>query len=246
MASSRESGFVSNGFGTQADRSITTSGVLRGVGDLLATLPAVFLFGVGFGAAAASLKVQPEVALAMSALVFAGASQFAALDLWQAQLPILALLILTLAINARHLILGATLQPWLRNVPATRRFAVIALLSDANWASTQQAIARGEQDAGHLLGGGLALWIAWVFGTAVGAFAGGTIPDLERFGLDLLLPAFFACTLIGLAPRSSDWLPLAVAGSASVGALLLLPAHWAILFGTAAGGFAGWVIDAQD
>ncbi|HET9397041.1 MAG TPA: AzlC family ABC transporter permease [Nitrospiraceae bacterium] len=223
--------------------SISIAGIVRGASDLASTMPTVFVFGVGFGAAAVTFGVSPELAVTMSSLIFAGASQYAALDLWQYPLPILALLILTVAINARHLVLGATLQPWLTGVSPPARYGVIALLSDANWAATQQAIGRGEDDVGYLLGGGLALWLAWVAGTAAGAYASEAVPDLKQLGLDLLLPAFFACALMGFAERRSDWRPWLIGAGCAAAASQLVAVHWSVLLGTAAGGISGWFAD---
>ena len=74
----------------------------------------VVVFGVAFGLAAAQTGLDNSASLLMSALVFAGASQFGALDLWGAQVPVVPLIVTVFAINARHLLMGATLYPWLR------------------------------------------------------------------------------------------------------------------------------------
>ena len=52
----------------------------------------------------------------MSVAIYAGASQFAALDLWYAPLPLATLALTVLAVNARHILLGASLAPWLLQI----------------------------------------------------------------------------------------------------------------------------------
>ena len=94
----------------------------------------VTLFGAAFGLAAVQTGLDDSVILTMSALVFAGASQFAALELWGTQVPLLTLMITVFAINARHLLMGATLYPWLRQLPPGRRYGVMLIASDANCA----------------------------------------------------------------------------------------------------------------
>ncbi|WP_228709322.1 AzlC family ABC transporter permease [Raoultella terrigena] len=47
----------------------------------------------------------------MSLLVFAGYAQFAALGLWGEPVPLVTLAATVFAINARHLLMGATLYP---------------------------------------------------------------------------------------------------------------------------------------
>ena len=62
----------------------------------------VVLFGLAFGLAATQTGLGADTSLLMSALVFAGASQFAALDLWGTQIPLVPLALTVFAINARH------------------------------------------------------------------------------------------------------------------------------------------------
>lgn len=81
----------------------------------------VAVFGAAFGLAALQHGLSAASALGMSTLVFAGAAQFAVLDLWGPQVPMLALVLTVFAINARHLLMGATLYPWLRQLPITQR-----------------------------------------------------------------------------------------------------------------------------
>lgn len=226
-------------------RPFTRAGIARGVRDLSGATVPVFAFGLGFGAAASNAGLSPAQALAMSGLVFAGASQYAALGLWADPLPLLTLVLLTLAVNARHLVLGATLHGYLAGRPAAARYAALAVLSDANWASTQQAVSRGEDDLGHLVGGGLVLWLIWILGTALGSAAGGSLGDLRRFGIDAVMPAFFACVLIGMTRDRRDVPPWIVAGLAAAAAAAVIPVHWAVLAGAFAGATAGVAFDAR-
>ncbi|WP_161965653.1 AzlC family ABC transporter permease [Steroidobacter cummioxidans] len=207
--------------------------------DLAGAFVAVLAFGIGFGAAAVAANIPPLAAIAMSAFVFAGASQYAALDLWTAPLPLLSLAMMTLAVNARHLIFGMTLRDYLAKHGRASRYAAVALLSDANWASTQQAIARGERNLGYLVGGGLVLWGAWMIGTTVGACAGHTLGDPQRFGLDAIMPTFFVCSLIGLVRGRADIAPWMLAAALASALSLLIPSQWAILIGAGSGALFG-------
>jgi predicted branched-subunit amino acid permease len=228
-----------------ASTDLSFAGIGRGFRDLFAAAIAVAVFGIGFGAAAVEAGLSPATAAAMSGFVFAGAAQYAVLDLWHYPLPWLAILMTTLAINGRHVVLGATLGNYLDAAPPVRRYAVLALLSDANWASTRQAIVGGERDLGHLLGGGLLLWLTWVAGTLVGAFAGEAIGDPRRFGVDALMPAFFVCVLVGAAKGPRDVPPWIVAGGAAAGLSLVMPAHWAIIAAALVGALFGFCLDAR-
>ena len=127
----------------------------------------VLVFGAAFGLAAAQKGMGPLDAMLMSAIVFAGVAQFAALDVWGTQVPVFTLAATVFAINARHILMGASLYPWLQHTRPSHRYGVMVLASDVNWAMAMQAFGKGQQAMGILLGGGLA-WVFFAF-TAVTA-----------------------------------------------------------------------------
>ncbi len=221
----------------------------RGVRDGFLRLAPLGLFalafGLAFGAAAVERGLDVPAALLMSAAVFAGASQFAALDLWAQPLPLLSITVTVLAINARHLLLGAALSPWVNAVPLRHRVPALALMSEPNFADSQGAFRSGYTDVGILLGGGLLLWVAWVLGTAVGAAGGQVIGDLERFGLDLLMASYFAALATNEARGRDRLLPLIVAAAVAVLAVDIAPHGWGIIVAALAGGVVGGLLRAR-
>lgn len=221
---------------------LTAAGVWRGALALGPVLLPVFVFGAAFGIAARGVGLDGWLAALMSALVFAGASQFAVLDLWHTPVPWVPLLLATFAVNARHLLLGASLRFLTHGLSAWKRYAAMLVLSDLNWAALMAAEARGERDLGYMVGGGLAMWVVWCAATVIGASAANfTMADLQRYGLDLVLVVFFGTTLFSLRRKRVDDLPWLVAGIASLAAVWLLPPNWHVLVGGLAGGLAGLV-----
>jgi 4-azaleucine resistance transporter AzlC len=218
---------------------LTARGVWRGAVEIAPIALFVLPFGIAFGAAAAAKAIPPAIAVFMSAAVCAGASQFAALDLWLAPLPLGMLAVTVLAVNARHVLLGATLAPWLLQLPLARRLLALSLLSDANFAQSLAAHERGETDAGVLFGGGFAMWITWVLGTAIGATAGTLLGDLSRFGFDAVMATYFVAILCGRWQGRRDLVPWATAAIVAVVAARLLAPGWHIIAGALAGGLAG-------
>lgn len=130
----------------------TANGVWRGSVEIAPIAAFVIPFGIAFGVAASAKAISPGISVFMSVAIYAGASQFAALDLWYAPLPLATLALTVLAVNARHVLLGAALAPWLLQIPILRRVAALLLLSDANFAHAMAARDRGETDAG--------IWVA--------------------------------------------------------------------------------------
>jgi predicted branched-subunit amino acid permease len=199
----------------------------------------VIAFGAAFGLAAAQTGLENPATLLMSTLVFAGASQFAALELWGVHIPLIPLALTVFAINARHLLMGASLYPWLRHLSPAKRYGVMLVASDANWAMSLQAFNRGQPGFGLLLGGGLALWSFWVFGTWLGVYFGGVIHDPKSFGLDMVM----GCFLLAMAVGSDKNLRLLVIWTVAAGSALLaywyLPANSHVVVGAIAGGALG-------
>ncbi|MHB0764917.1 AzlC family ABC transporter permease [Stutzerimonas sp. NM35] len=208
----------------------------------------VTIFGAAFGLAAVQTGLESSLIVAMSTLVFAGASQFAALELWGNQVPVFTLAITVFAINARHLLMGATLYPWLRHLPPRRRYGVMLLASDANWAMSLQALARGQPGMGILFGGGIALWTFWVLGTWLGVHFGGAIRDPLSLGLDMVMGCFLLAMVVGGEKNLRLLVIWIIAACTSLLAYRYLPENSHVVAGALAGGLAGvfWMEKADE
>lgn len=213
--------------------------VWAGFKQLLPISMFVAVFGAAFGLAAVQTGLEDSVIIAMSALVFAGASQFAALELWGPQIPFFTLVITVFAINARHLLMGATLYPWLRYLPPVKRYGVMLTATDANWAMSMQAFNRGQPGIGLLLGGGLVLWSSWVVGTWLGVYFGGAIQNPKSLGLDMVMGCFLLAMVVGGEKSLRMLLIWCVAACASLLAYWYLPDNSHVVVGAVAGGLAG-------
>ena len=217
----------------------TARGVWRGSVEIAPIAAFVIPFGIAFGVAASVKGISPEISVFMSVAIFAGASQFAALDLWYAPLPLATLALTVLAVNARHILLGAALAPWLLQVSIVRRLAALLLLTDANFAYAMSARDRKETDAGILFGSGLTIWIMWIVSTAIGALTGSLLGDLSRFGFDAVMVAYFTAVIVGQWRGRWDLFPLIAGAAVAVAGTYVLPTGWHIIAGALVGGMVG-------
>lgn len=222
---------------------ISWRGILEGGRRLAPITLFVFVFGLAFGVAATDAGLGPGLAAAMSALVFAGASQLAVLDLWGAGVPLVPLVLITFAVNARHLLMGASLYLWFSDLPLGRRCAAAAMISDVNWAMALAAYRQGERDAGLLVGGGLVMWATWLIGTSVGAVFGRIVPEPSDWGLDVVVVAFLAALLPGLWRGRGSLLPWLAAAAVATATAELLSGGWHVILGALAGGLVGVLRD---
>ncbi|MCM0612836.1 AzlC family ABC transporter permease [Marinobacter sediminum] len=200
----------------------------------------VVAFGAAFGLAATQSGLLPLEALLMSITVFAGASQFAATDMWGSEVSILPLMAVVFAINSRHLLMGASLYPMLKDLTPGKRYGLLLLLTDANWAVSAQDYQNGKRNLEVILGGGLVLWLAWIVGTWLGVYFGGLLQNPKSLGLDMVLGCFMLAMALGGKKSPRVLVAWTVAALASLAAWKWLPPNTHVVAGALAGGLVGY------
>lgn len=172
----------------------------RLIRDSLGIMVSAGGFGLVYGLSARAAGFSPIEASAMSLLVFAGASQFVAVGYVLGGFSWLAVVLLTAFINARHVLYGAALAPYLVDQPKPLRAAMAHVLTDEAFALAIAHFRRiGHADVrGYWIGAILSTFIPWNVATLVGVTIGGSIPDPGRFGLDIIFPAAMGGLAVGL------------------------------------------------
>jgi predicted branched-subunit amino acid permease len=216
----------------------TRAGVEAGALAILPLLPTLAVFGVGFGMLAATTGLSLAEALIFSAWVFAGSAQMATLNAWADPVPYAVVVVTTLGMNARYLLLSATLRPWLHGLPAHQVGSSLFLLGDSNWALAMKERERGLDDAGFLVGSGATTWVAWVLSTGAGHAFGRVIASPERFGIDFILGAFFASMAAAFVRRVTNLVPFGVAAIVAIAFDRFVPGPWSLAVGALAGSAA--------
>lgn len=161
-------------------------------GPLTAVGATITLFGVSFGVLAIEAGFSPVQATLMSALVLAGASQFAAIGALATGATATAAWLAAVAVAVRYLPLG------LAAGPAVRRQGVLAALRDTHLL-TDQTVAIGSRPGGIDLHRyrwtGAVMVVTWVVGTGLASLAASGLPDPAALGLDAAYPALFLAML---------------------------------------------------
>jgi predicted branched-subunit amino acid permease len=188
-------------------------------GTALAVAVTTGIYGVSFGALAVAAGLSVAKACALSALVFTGGSQFAAVAVIAAGGSPATAAGNALLLGARNTAYGFVNAPVLRGLRGPARVAATHLVIDETTAVSSAQERDGDR-LGAYLWTGIALWLCWNAGTLIGAFAGEQLGDPARWGLDALFPAAFVARL---APqlRQAGAVPAAVLGGAI--ALVLVP-----------------------
>jgi predicted branched-subunit amino acid permease len=222
--------------------SLHLTTIWRGFRRLLPIALFVSAFGFAFGLAAVQKGLPAWQVIMMSFTIFAGTAQFASLDLWGQQLPLVPIVAVTLAINARLLLMGASLYPWLRDVPAKPRYTSMIFLTDAVWAIAASDYQQRRHDLGLLLGGGLVLWLMFLLGTIAGTGLGGTIRDPALYGLDMVMGCFMLSLIVASRVRWRHLLIWSVAAAGAGLAWWLLPGTAYVFVGAFSGGLVGMLM----
>src|SRR4051812_26078537 len=189
------------------------AGLRAGIPFALAAL----LLSASFGVIALDAGFSALAAIVMSAIVFAGSAQFAAISIVAAGGGLGAAVAAAAMMNSRFLPMGIALAPSLPG-GALKRAAQGQPVVDASWAMA--ASPDGSFDRWFLFGATVPQYVTWVAGTVAGALGGSVLGDPDRFGLDALFPTFFLALLLAelREPRAR---PVAVLGGLI--ALALVP-----------------------
>ena len=166
----------------------------RTLRDAIGLGVAVGLYGIAFGAAAAGAGLSTWQAVAMSALMFTGASQFALVGVLGAGGGALAALGSALLLGTRNTVYGVRLAPLLTPRGLLRRSGTAQLVIDE---STAMAVAAPDQELGRLAfwATGGTVYVFWNLMTLVGALGASGLGETAQAALDSVVPAAFLALL---------------------------------------------------
>jgi 4-azaleucine resistance transporter AzlC len=227
----------------------TLAGFNLGMRLALPVLPGMIAFGLAVGATAARKGFSFVDNLVMNVVVYAGMSQLVAMEAWPERVTLgamAALAVLMVTVNARMLLMSAALYPWLQASPPSRVYPTLHLLTDPGWIIAMRYRAGGGVDAGVFLGSGVLLAVVWIAAVSVGHVGGMLIADPRRYGIDLVMPIFFAAMLIPLWRGSRRAVAWIVAGIVAVAVHQLAGGWWFIIAGAVAGSVVGGFLDDGD
>lgn len=203
----------------------------------IAALPIAALFGAL--AAGRGMPV-PEVGL-MSALVFAGSAQFAALEIWTQPAPIAILAFSTFLMNARHILMSASLAPKTTAFKVWQRWLGFFALVDEGWAMAERRAALTRLTPAYFFGMMGPFWLSWVVCTTIGAQAGALLGEPRALGADFAFSALFIGLIAGFWKGRATGITIAAAGGSAAIAYLLFGAPWHVAIGAVAGVAAAYL-----
>jgi predicted branched-subunit amino acid permease len=203
----------------------------------------VIPFGLVAGAAPVDAGLGVTESIGFSVLVFAGASQLAAIDILDDGGAVAVAVISALMINLRFLMYSASLAPHLAEASRRRRLLSAYVLTDQAYAlaigrfTGRQPLPDPGQRLRYYLGAALTFWVTWQAATVAGAVVGGSIPD--SIPLDFAIPLAFLALLVPAVTDRPTVVAAAVGGLGTVAAAELGAGDLSLVLGASAGILAG-------
>lgn len=228
---------------------MSRAGMMLGIRLSAPFLPGIIVFGSAFGTSAAQKGLTLTETVLSSALVFAGASQLVSLELWRTDwdfASVAAISLLVFTVNARMILMGASLHSWAGTLPGRTLWPSLYLLTDANWIIAERYRREGGLDFGVMVGPGILFWFVWVFVAVPGYLLGSFVDDPKRFGFDFVMPIVFAGMCVPMWKGRQDLFPWLAAGAASALTAALFSGYAFIVVGALTGALTAAILPGPD
>jgi predicted branched-subunit amino acid permease len=206
------------------------------VRDALAVGAATGAYALSFGAIATTAGLSTLQTVALSLLLFSGASQFAFVGLVASGGGAAAEIATAVLLGTRNAFYGLRLAPLLR-VRGLRRLLAAQVVIDE---TTAMALAQRDEPTARkaFWATGIAVFALWNLGTLIGALGAQGI-DPKAFGLDAAVPAAFVALLAPRMRGREPWAFALVAAAVAVATTPVLPAGVPVLLAAAVAVAAG-------
>ena len=193
----------------------------QGVKDAIPLLGGYIPVAISFGLISVQSGFSVFETILISAFIYAGASQFLFVAMAVSGAPLWLVVIMTLLINARHVVYGPNLSPYLNQ--DKKWLPLMHGLTDQVFALAHARLPQLPDQAriGWYTGAALLAWLSWVVGTALGAITGGELTQRWPFVGEVLPFALPALFFVLIVPRCNNSLWSLTIGLSAVTAVIL-------------------------
>jgi 4-azaleucine resistance transporter AzlC len=230
--------------------SLRTS-LIQGMQDTFPLIVAAIPFGIVYGALGTAQGISAWTLMAISLVVFAGASQFIAITLLAAGANLSIIVLTVFIVNLRHMLYSISLLNIVRNISPWKRIPMAFSLTDETYATVIHRLNTDPIDnvGAYYLGSAFFMYTNWQLCSFIGIIAGNHVPGLAELGLDVAMVVAFVGIVVANLRLPSHWI---CAFTAAISALLTYdwPNQTGLLFSTfiaiAAGMLAEYSLSAKD
>lgn len=190
-------------------------GMAQGLPIFLGYIPAA----VAFGVLGATTGLSIYETTAMSVWVYAGASQFMALNLIQNGVNSSEIILATFVLNLRHLLMSTVLSQRIKGHRAAKSLLSFGI-TDETFVITTLGVNGGKEEgdsritsAARFAGVAIMAYSGWIGGTVLGTVFANILPPFVMKGMGISLYAMFIALLVPSIKRSGRIALVAVLGA---------------------------------
>ena len=208
---------------------------LEGVRRMAPLIIAVLPVGMVFGAVAATKGLSTLEITLMSALVFAGGSQFVAMDIWTHPASWTAVGFAALLVNVRHVLMGASIAGRMQAFSGFQKRVSLLFLADEIWAMSEFRAREARLTPAWYAGVVGPFYLSWVVASILGGLLGGFVGNPAVIGLDFAFPAVFIVLVTGFWKGRETGIVLIASALSALAVHHFVPGVWYIAAGAAGG-----------
>lgn len=216
--------------------------MIRGFIDTIPVGLSTSMYGVVYGVLAYNAGLSFIEAVAMSAIVFAGASQMAAAQMVAFGSSPMSIIITVLIINLRHFLLAASMSSPLRHESTKMRLVNAFFLTDESYAVAYSHFQTSPPTGWYFLGSGFNIYLLWGLSGVIGFFFGNIIPVQLSYVLEFAFVAAFIGILVPMVKDFPTLVTVIVSGVISILGSQLIPGKWYILIAGIGASLAGYLV----
>lgn len=215
--------------------------LLKGFIDTIPLGISVLIYGIVYAALAKKAGLPISAVIAMSAFIFAGASQMAAVQMIASGSSSIPIILTVFLINLRHYLLAASIAPYLKDFPAKIKMVCAYFMTDESYAATYSYFQKNKPSPLYFLGSGLNIYLFWITASILGYLFGSFIPPQVNYVFEFAFVAVFISIIVPMIKDVPVIVTVIASAIISVIGCLYLPGKWYILIAAIVASFAGYI-----
>ncbi|MDF2947384.1 MAG: branched-chain amino acid transporter AzlC [Bacillales bacterium] len=183
----------------------------------------------------------------MSGLVFAGASQFMAVNMITIGSSSIEIIIATLILNLRHFIMTMSFSNLTTHLSKIKKLMIFTFVTDETYAISTLEDEKSSRSSAYYLTLVISTYLSWVLGSVAGGLIGDIIPEQLSVCMGISLYAMFISLLVPQVKKNSKLL-IIIISSMFINIVLfnVLGKGWSIIASTISASFIGIFLFKDD
>jgi len=219
-----------------------TEELVKGFLDTIPLGISASIYGLVYGVMACKAGLSIFETVAMSAFVFAGASQMTAVQMIAIGSSPVSVIITVLIINLRHFLMAASISPHLKHESNKMKMVNSYFMTDESYAVAYRHYQDGSPTSFYFLGSGLNIYVLWGLAGVIGYFFGNIISSQLNYIFDFAFVAAFIGMIVPMVKDFPTVITVVVSGVISIFGSQLVSGKWYIIIAGILASLAGYLV----